>query len=97
MVKKNQLDNLMKLIILFCPNLASVLGYAFTLNSIISFLLYLLLASVDGCLYTWGRGFSGTPDVQFPQGLPSSLWFTVVAVGWNHALALTGKYIHFHF
>ena len=87
----------MKLIILFCPNLASVLGYAFTLNSIISFLLYLLLASVDGCLYTWGRGFSGTPDVQFPQVLPSSLRFTIVAVGWNHALALTGKYIHFHF
>lgn len=47
--------------------------------------------SVDGCLYTWGRGFSGTPDVQFPQGLPSSLRFTVVAVGWNHALALTGE------
>ncbi|GMY26079.1 ultraviolet-B receptor UVR8 isoform X2 [Fagus crenata] len=46
--------------------------------------------SVDGCLYTWGRGFSGTPDAQFPQCLPSSLRFTTVAVGWNHALALTG-------
>uniref|UniRef100_A0A2N9EBJ2 Regulator of chromosome condensation 1/beta-lactamase-inhibitor protein II n=1 Tax=Fagus sylvatica TaxID=28930 RepID=A0A2N9EBJ2_FAGSY len=46
--------------------------------------------SVDGCLYTWGRGFSGTPDAQFPQCLPSSMRFTTVAVGWNHALALTG-------
>ncbi|XP_059447444.1 ultraviolet-B receptor UVR8-like isoform X2 [Corylus avellana] len=45
--------------------------------------------SVDGHLYTWGRGFSGTPDAHFPQCLLSSFLFTRAALGWNHALALT--------
>ncbi|XP_062160623.1 ultraviolet-B receptor UVR8 isoform X1 [Alnus glutinosa] len=45
--------------------------------------------SVDGHLYTWGRGFSGTPDAHFPQCLLSSFLFTSAALGWNHALALT--------
>ncbi|XP_038704342.1 ultraviolet-B receptor UVR8 isoform X5 [Tripterygium wilfordii] len=46
--------------------------------------------SVDGHLYTWGRGFSGTSDTCFPQRVPSAFPFTKVAVGWNHALVLTG-------
>ncbi|XP_062177431.1 ultraviolet-B receptor UVR8-like [Alnus glutinosa] len=45
--------------------------------------------SVDGHLYTWGRGFSGSADAHFPQRLLSSFLFTRAALGWNHALALT--------
>ncbi|KFK44621.1 hypothetical protein AALP_AA1G282600 [Arabis alpina] len=45
--------------------------------------------SATGQLYTWGRGFCGSPDVQTPQCLPSSLSFREVALGWNHALVLT--------
>ncbi|XP_023645360.1 ultraviolet-B receptor UVR8 isoform X2 [Capsella rubella] len=45
--------------------------------------------SADGQLFSWGRGFCGSPDVQTPQCLPSSLSFRVVALGWNHALLLT--------
>ncbi|GAV75320.1 RCC1 domain-containing protein/RCC1_2 domain-containing protein [Cephalotus follicularis] len=46
--------------------------------------------SADGHLYTWGRSFSGTSDYMYPQCSPSSLRFTKVAPGWNHALVLTG-------
>ncbi|KAF5443253.1 hypothetical protein F2P56_035825 [Juglans regia] len=46
--------------------------------------------SVDGHLYNWGRGFSGSPDSHFPQFSSSSFMFTRAALGWNHALALTG-------
>ncbi|KAK9276317.1 hypothetical protein L1049_005848 [Liquidambar formosana] len=46
--------------------------------------------SSDGHLYTWGRGFSGTSDTYCPQCLPSSLWLTQAALGWNHVLVLTG-------
>ncbi|KAB1220734.1 Ultraviolet-B receptor UVR8 [Morella rubra] len=45
--------------------------------------------SFDGHLYTWGRGFGGTPDTHFPQCSSSSFLFTRAALGWNHALALT--------
>ncbi|KAJ4916548.1 Regulator of chromosome condensation (RCC1) family protein [Raphanus sativus] len=45
--------------------------------------------SADGQMFSWGRGFSGSPDVQTPQCLPSSLSFREVALGWNHALLLT--------
>ncbi|KAF8378393.1 hypothetical protein HHK36_029732 [Tetracentron sinense] len=46
--------------------------------------------SADGHLYTWGRGFSGTKDAYLPQILSSHLRFSQVALGWNHALLLTG-------
>eukprot|EP00257_Ricinus_communis_P025881 XP_025013295.1 ultraviolet-B receptor UVR8 isoform X3 [Ricinus communis] len=49
----------------------------------------LVLLKVDGHLYTWGRGFPGTSDVFTPRHLVSSLQFIKVALGWNHALALT--------
>lgn len=47
--------------------------------------------SADGHLYTWGRGFNRHSDTTTPQCLPSSLHFTQVALGWNHALVLTGN------
>ncbi|KAF1863888.1 hypothetical protein Lal_00031014 [Lupinus albus] len=47
--------------------------------------------SVDGHLYTWGRGFKGFEDVHSPQRLKSSLNFSKATLGWNHALALTGE------
>ncbi|KAJ0247597.1 hypothetical protein HA466_0160360 [Hirschfeldia incana] len=46
--------------------------------------------SANGELFTWGRGFCGSPDAQTPQCLPSSHAFREVALGWNHALVLTG-------
>ncbi|KAH9709345.1 hypothetical protein KPL70_013142 [Citrus sinensis] len=46
--------------------------------------------SAEGHLYTWGRGFNSTSDVNCPQSLPSSLSFSQAALGWNHALVLTG-------
>ncbi|XP_059648896.1 ultraviolet-B receptor UVR8 [Cornus florida] len=46
--------------------------------------------SADGNLYIWGRGFSGTSNDYYPQCLTSSLSFTQAALGWNHALGLTG-------
>ncbi|KAJ8761031.1 hypothetical protein K2173_022069 [Erythroxylum novogranatense] len=46
--------------------------------------------SADGHLYTWGRGFAGTSDSNTPKRLLSPLSFTGVALGWNHALVLTG-------
>ncbi|CAL1413792.1 unnamed protein product [Linum trigynum] len=45
--------------------------------------------SVDGKLYTWGRGFSGSPDINVPSCTLPSLSFSQVALGWNHALLLT--------
>ncbi|KAI5437629.1 hypothetical protein KIW84_023660, partial [Lathyrus oleraceus] len=46
--------------------------------------------SVDGNLYTWGRGFKGFEDSLLPQCLNSTLKFTKATLGWNHALAMTG-------
>ncbi|KAH9773694.1 hypothetical protein KPL71_013401 [Citrus sinensis] len=46
--------------------------------------------SAEGHLYTWGRGFNSTSDVNCPQSLPSSLSFSQAALGWNHVLVLTG-------
>ncbi|RYR09569.1 hypothetical protein Ahy_B05g077936 [Arachis hypogaea] len=45
--------------------------------------------SVDGNLYIWGRGFKGYEDANSPRRLNSTLSFTKVALGWNHALTLT--------
>ncbi|CAN8313152.1 unnamed protein product [Cochlearia groenlandica] len=45
--------------------------------------------SANGELFSWGRGFSGGPDIQSPKCLPSTLSFREVALGWNHALLLT--------
>ncbi|WCJ21785.1 Regulator of chromosome condensation (RCC1) family protein [Euphorbia peplus] len=45
--------------------------------------------SADGSLYTWGRGFPGTSDVDAPHCLISSSRFVKVALGWNHALLLS--------
>ncbi|GAU41379.1 hypothetical protein TSUD_398160 [Trifolium subterraneum] len=47
--------------------------------------------SVDGNLYTWGRGFKGFEDSHLPQCLNSTLKFTKATLGWNHALAMTGE------
>ncbi|KAK9119442.1 hypothetical protein Scep_017535 [Stephania cephalantha] len=47
--------------------------------------------TVDGHLYTWGRGFNGASDANLPRLLPSRLKFTQVALGWNHALLLTDE------
>lgn len=47
--------------------------------------------SVDGHVYTWGRGFKGFEDAHVPQCLNSTLNFTKVALGWNHALAMSGE------
>ncbi|BBG94190.1 Regulator of chromosome condensation family protein [Prunus dulcis] len=46
--------------------------------------------SADGHLYTWGRGFGDTLSAKTPQRLPTSFCFTKIALGWNHALVLTG-------
>ncbi|KAG9448573.1 hypothetical protein H6P81_008538 [Aristolochia fimbriata] len=43
----------------------------------------------NGCLYTWGRGFSGGSCVQIPRRLSTALKFSQVAIGWNHVLLLT--------
>ncbi|XVE75181.1 hypothetical protein DITRI_Ditri12bG0074900 [Diplodiscus trichospermus] len=46
--------------------------------------------SADGRLYMWGRAFGGSSDFVGPQHLPSSLPFSKVVLGWNHALVLSG-------
>lgn len=46
--------------------------------------------SVDGHLYTWGRGFKGS-DACCPHGAIGSLFCKQAAFGWNHALVLTGE------
>ncbi|EEF42206.1 protein with unknown function [Ricinus communis] len=65
------------------------------INSIITNGDHSAALSVDGHLYTWGRGFPGTSDVFTPRHLVSSLQFIKVALGWNHALALTGNFFFF--
>jgi hypothetical protein len=55
----------------------------------------LVVVSVDGNLYTWGRGFKGFEDSHLPQCLNSTLKFTKATLGWNHALAMTGIYRHY--
>ncbi|GAB2297260.1 hypothetical protein Dimus_031370 [Dionaea muscipula] len=47
--------------------------------------------TADGQLYTWGRDFNGTSDASLPWCLRSSLSFKQAALGWNHALLLTGE------
>ncbi|KAL2346200.1 hypothetical protein Fmac_000200 [Flemingia macrophylla] len=47
--------------------------------------------SVDGHVYTWGRGFKGFDDAHTPQCLNSTLNFTKIALGWNHALTMSGE------
>ncbi|XP_059316696.1 ultraviolet-B receptor UVR8 isoform X1 [Lycium ferocissimum] len=46
--------------------------------------------SVNGHLYVWGRAFCGAPDVYRPRRVTAELYFSQVALGWNHALVLTG-------
>ncbi|XP_020519942.1 ultraviolet-B receptor UVR8 isoform X2 [Amborella trichopoda] len=46
-------------------------------------------SAVDGHLYTWGRGFNRAKHNQVPQLLSTSLKFSQVSLGWNHALLLT--------
>lgn len=47
--------------------------------------------SSAGHLYTWGRGFGGTPDVCCPNRVISPFSFTQAALGWSHALILTDE------
>ncbi|XP_062084477.1 ultraviolet-B receptor UVR8 isoform X2 [Humulus lupulus] len=47
--------------------------------------------SDDGNFYTWGRGFQGKSDAYYPEHVTTSLYFTKAALGWNHALLLTGS------
>ncbi|KAE8688006.1 Regulator of chromosome condensation family protein isoform 2 [Hibiscus syriacus] len=47
--------------------------------------------SADRELYTWGRGFGSSSDFLSPRHLPSSSKFSKVALGWNHALVLSGE------
>ncbi|MFS8031677.1 putative regulator of chromosome condensation 1/beta-lactamase-inhibitor protein II [Helianthus anomalus] len=47
--------------------------------------------SSDAHLYTWGRGFGGTPDVCCPNRVISHYSFKQAALGWNHALLLTDE------
>ncbi|CAN1188651.1 Ultraviolet-B receptor UVR8 [Linum perenne] len=44
--------------------------------------------SAGGKLYTWGRGFNGSPDSNVPCYSIPSMRFSGVALGWNHALLL---------
>ncbi|CAN4124399.1 unnamed protein product [Withania somnifera] len=46
--------------------------------------------SVNGHLYVWGRSFHGAPDVYRPLHVNADLYFSQVALGWNHSLVLTG-------
>lgn len=46
--------------------------------------------SLNGNLYVWGRAFCGAPDVYRPRRVTADLYFSQVALGWNHALVLTG-------
>lgn len=47
--------------------------------------------SANGHLYTWGRGFGGTPDVCCPNRVISPFSFMQATLGWNHALILTDE------
>nr|GMD16954.1 ultraviolet-B receptor UVR8 isoform X1 [Ipomoea batatas] len=44
----------------------------------------------DGNLYTWGRSFGSDSDMYTPRCVTVSSSFCSAALGWNHALALTG-------
>ncbi|PHT34011.1 hypothetical protein CQW23_25811 [Capsicum baccatum] len=52
--------------------------------------LVVVASSLDGHLYVWGRSFHGAPDVYMPHRVTADLVFSQVALGWNHALVLTG-------
>lgn len=52
------------------------------------------ILQADGRVYTWGRGFPGFSDAHSPVELPSSLQIKQIALGWNHALVLTGTSSH---
>ncbi|KAF5189511.1 Ultraviolet-b receptor uvr8 [Thalictrum thalictroides] len=45
--------------------------------------------TVDGHVYSWGKGFCGKSDTHHPLESSVPMKFTQVALGWNHALALT--------
>ncbi|KAK3022911.1 hypothetical protein RJ639_046455, partial [Escallonia herrerae] len=62
--------------------------YQFDINSLPLYASALLIS--DGHLYIWGRGFGSTTDVYCPHRASVSLTFTQAALGWNHALLLTG-------
>ncbi|KAL5553966.1 hypothetical protein UlMin_041367 [Ulmus minor] len=47
--------------------------------------------SADGHFFSWGRGFRGYSDAHCPTHLPTSLNLARAALGWNHALLLTGE------
>ncbi|KAL3501323.1 hypothetical protein ACH5RR_035772 [Cinchona calisaya] len=44
----------------------------------------------EGRLYTWGRGFNGASDMHVPWSVNTYLSFSHAALGWNHALLLSG-------
>ncbi|XP_009801857.1 ultraviolet-B receptor UVR8 isoform X1 [Nicotiana sylvestris] len=46
--------------------------------------------SLNGHLYIWGRAFCGASDVYRPCRVTADLPLIQVALGWNHALVLTG-------
>ncbi|XP_074335488.1 ultraviolet-B receptor UVR8 isoform X3 [Apium graveolens] len=47
--------------------------------------------STDGHMYIWGRGFTGTSDIYYPQCAVSSTSLSQMGLGWHHALVLTVK------
>ncbi|KAK1362122.1 Ultraviolet-B receptor UVR8 [Heracleum sosnowskyi] len=47
--------------------------------------------STDGDMYIWGRGFTGSSDICYPQSAISSTSLCQMALGWHHALVLTGN------
>ncbi|KAK8956594.1 Ultraviolet-B receptor UVR8 [Platanthera zijinensis] len=50
--------------------------------------------SAHGQLYTWGKGFNGSPDCHQPQVFTSSLTFSQVALGWNHTLLVSDGQVY---
>lgn len=56
------------------------------------FFLNSFILIVYGELYLWGRAFSGRLNYNLPLKLPTHLKFSQVALGWNHALVLTGMH-----
>lgn len=52
--------------------------------------LYSFILIVYGELYLWGRDFNSKINYNLPLKLPTHLKFLQVALGWNHALVLTG-------
>lgn len=47
-------------------------------------------SSTDGYMYIWGRGFTGTSDICYPHCAISTS-VSQMALGWHHALVLTGN------